>query len=209
MLKYFAEYNMSIQENFPIKEWVVCLLERRVHCSMTKWSSANLKTMCRLKVDSLSTVLQCRYNTNKKRIEFRQKAKGVFRLANRALDWLRQAHRDLAHAVRSREVGDHDWACFAAQQAAEKAIKALHLYFRQEAWGHVLSKLLKELPPEVEVQEELIDKAKVLDAFYIPARYPNGHAEGAPFENIGALQSKEAIDYAREIIEFISSKMAL
>ncbi len=34
-------------------------------------------------------------------------------MPNRALDWLRQADR-------------HEWACFAAQQAAEKVVKALH-----------------------------------------------------------------------------------
>jgi HEPN domain-containing protein len=42
-------------------------------------------------------------------------------------DWLRQAQRDLEHARRSQEAGDYEWACFAAQQAAEKALKALHL----------------------------------------------------------------------------------
>ena len=129
-------------------------------------------------------------------------------MGNRAKDWLRQAYRDLAHAKLSREAGNHEWACFAAQQSAEKAVKALHLYYGQEAWGHVIYKLLMELPFNQDVGEELIDKAKVLDAFYIPARYPNGYPEGAPFENIGALQSKEALEYASEILEFVSSKMA-
>ena len=53
-------------------------------------------------------------------------------MPNRALDWLRQADRDFEQAMDSR----HEWACFAAQQAAEKAIKALHLHTGQEAWGH-------------------------------------------------------------------------
>ncbi|WP_083774320.1 HEPN domain-containing protein [Ammonifex degensii] len=49
-------------------------------------------------------------------------------MANRAWDWLKQAERDLAHAERSALQGDHGWACFAAHQAAKKAVKALHLY---------------------------------------------------------------------------------
>jgi len=49
-------------------------------------------------------------------------------MANRDRDWLRQAHRDLEQAEDSRRTGHHEWACFAAQQAAEKAVKALHLY---------------------------------------------------------------------------------
>ena len=48
----------------------------------------------------------------------------------------------------------------------------------------------------------------MLDAFYIPARYPNGHASGAAFEHYGTLQSGEAIRYAREIFEFARSRMA-
>ena len=126
----------------------------------------------------------------------------------RANDWFNQALRDIEQAEDSRKAGRHEWACFAAQQAAEKAVKALHLYMHQEAWGHVIAKLLKELPESVNIPEDLIDKARVLDNFYIPPRYPNSHPEGAPFEHYGPLQSGEAIRYAREIIEFVRNKMA-
>lgn len=47
---------------------------------------------------------------------------------NRSGDWLAQAERDLAQAESSRRQGHHEWACFAAQQAAEKAVKALNLH---------------------------------------------------------------------------------
>lgn len=66
----------------------------------------------------------------------------------------------------------------------------------QEAWGHVVAKLLSELPGGIEVPGDLPDKARVLDAHYVATRYPNGHAEGAPFEHYGGLQSDEAIHYA-------------
>lgn len=129
-------------------------------------------------------------------------------MANRAHDWLKQAARDLEQAQDCRTAGRHEWACFVAQQAAEKAVKALHLHLGQEAWGHVVAKLFQELPRSVIVPEELMDKARVLDNFYIPPRYPNSHPEGAPFEHYGALQSEEAIRYAGEIIDFVRSKMA-
>ena len=129
-------------------------------------------------------------------------------MPNRALDWLTQAKRDLEQALDSRRAERHEWACFAAQQAAEKAVKALHLHLGQEAWGHVIARLLQELPKTINVSGELIDKGRVLDNFYIPARYPNSHPAGAPFEHYGPLQSEEAISYAREIIEFVDSKMA-
>jgi HEPN domain-containing protein len=129
-------------------------------------------------------------------------------MPNRALDWLAQAHRDLEQAQDSREAARHEWSCFAAQQAAEKAVKALHLHFGQEAWGHVIAQLLRELPDTITNLEDFIEKGRVLDNFYIPARYPNSHPAGAPFEHYGPLQSEEAIRYAREIIEFIDSQVA-
>lgn len=129
-------------------------------------------------------------------------------MSNRAGDWFRQAERDLEQAQDSRSAGRHEWACFAAQQSAEKAVQALHLHHNQEAWGHVVRRLLLELPETVRPDDSLVEKARVLDAFYIPARYPNGHPEGAPFENFGAVQSGEAIRYAREILEFCRAEMA-
>lgn len=129
-------------------------------------------------------------------------------MANRAADWLSQAQRDYQHAADSHERQAYEWACFAAQQAAEKAVKALHQSMGQEAWGHVIAKLLRELPAGVSAPAKLIDKAMVLDNFYIPPRYPDSHPEGAPFEHYGELQSKEAIAYAGEILAFVGSKMA-
>lgn len=67
-------------------------------------------------------------------------------MPNRAHDWLNQAKQDLEQAQDSRTAGRHEWACFAAQQAAEKAVKALHLARGQEAWGHVIARLMQELP---------------------------------------------------------------
>ena len=114
----------------------------------------------------------------------------------------------MEQAEDSRQADRHEWACFAAQQAAEKAVKALHLASGQEAWGHVVARLLQELPEPSKAGDELVDKGRVLDNFYIPARYPNSHPEGAPFHHYGRLQSSEAIDYAREIIDFVTDQMA-
>jgi HEPN domain-containing protein len=129
-------------------------------------------------------------------------------MPNRAADWLNQAVRDLDQARDSQAADRHEWACFAAQQAAEKAVKALHLHVGQEAWGHVVARLLRELPPGVRAEEALSEQGRVLDTFYIPARYPNSHPEGAPFEHYGPLQSEEAIRYAGAIIEFVRRQMA-
>lgn len=127
-------------------------------------------------------------------------------MTDRSKDWFNQAQRDLEQAKSSQKEDRHEWACFAAQQSAEKAVKALHLFLKQETWGHVVARLLNELP--ITVSEDLLDKAKVLDGLYIPTRYANGHPEGAPFEHYGKIQSEEAIKYAGEIIKFVRSEMA-
>ena len=129
-------------------------------------------------------------------------------MPDRSGDWFKQAVRDLEQAHDSQASGRHEWACFASHQGAEKAVKALHLFLGQEAWGHLVRKLLEELPGSISLPEDLPDKARSLDAYYIPTRYANGYPEGAPFEHYGKLQSNEAITYAGTIIEFCRSKMA-
>jgi len=127
-------------------------------------------------------------------------------MTTRKWDWFRQAERDLEQAESSRREGRHEWACFAAQQSAEKAVKALHLALGQEARGHVVARLLSELP--IAVEPELIERGRILDNFYLPTRYANGHPEGPPFEHYGPLHSEDAIRHARAILEFVRPQMA-
>lgn len=104
--------------------------------------------------------------------------------------------------------GLHEYACFAAQQAAELALKALHQTLGQDAWGHVTRRLLEELPDSQPVTPDLKEAARVLDQYYMPTRYPNGHPAGAPAEHYGARQSSEARVYAGQIVEFCRLQMA-
>ena len=60
----------------------------------------------------------------------------------------------------------------------------------------------------VKVPPDLVEKGRVLDNYYVPTRYPNGHPSGAPFEHYGPLQSGDAIQYAGEIVEFVRLQMA-
>jgi len=127
-------------------------------------------------------------------------------MPDRSQDWLTQAEGDLEHARVSRAAQHHDWACFAAQQAAEKAVKAVHLSHLEMRRGHSVRELLKSLP--VEAPEILIKKAQILDTYYIPTRYANGHDSGAPRENYNDLMSEQAIEYASDILRFARSEMA-
>jgi len=123
-------------------------------------------------------------------------------------DWLRQAQRDLEHARRSQEAGDYEWACFAAQQAAEKALKALHLALGVEAWGHSVFRALTALPPTLTVPEELHAYAKALDKHYIPPRYPNSYPEGAPLDFYTRQDAEEALHSAESVVKFCADHIA-
>ena len=126
-------------------------------------------------------------------------------MPNRWRDWLAQAKRDLNHAVHACEDEDFEWSCFSAQQGAEKAVKAVFLYLHGESWGHSVFALLRALSDKIEISERLVEAAKNLDKHYIPTRYPNGFDSGMPGEYYTKKDAQEAIENAREIIEFCES----
>lgn len=128
-------------------------------------------------------------------------------VVSRAEDWLRQGLKDLEHAKRSLELGDYEWACFAAQQGAEKVVKALYQRLGVEVWGYSISHMLEALPGGHKPSGELIDKAKELDRHYIPTRYPNFHPEGAPLDYYSREDARRAVRYAEEIAEYCRSKV--
>lgn len=128
-------------------------------------------------------------------------------MPDRHKDWLKQAKRDLDHARHALEDEHYEWACFAAQQAAEKGVKALYQKLGADAWGHAVSILLTNLPEKFRPGDELTNKAKELDKFYIPSLYPNAHPEGAPFEYYTKDEAEKGISYSEAIISFCEDKL--
>ena len=111
-----------------------------------------------------------------------------------------EAGRDLEAAEHQLKGGFYEWACFLAQQAAEKAVKAVFQKLGAEAFGSSVAGLLSSLPENLKPDRMLIDLAKELDKAYIPTRYPNAHPEGAPFELYTKAEAERLIEYARRII---------
>lgn len=128
-------------------------------------------------------------------------------MANRALDWLQQAQHDLGHARHAGEAGDHDWACFAAQQAAENALQGVFLGLGGEAWGPSLTRLLQDLCQQLPVPEERIQAAQRLDKHYILTRYPNGCDMGAPFHYYTHEEGLQARADAQRIYHFCEQSL--
>jgi HEPN domain-containing protein len=122
-------------------------------------------------------------------------------MPSRAEDWLRQALRDLDHARNTIGDGVYEWAAFAAQQAAEKAVKALFQSLGADARGHSVSQLLSTLPQTVAPSADVIEDAKDLDRHDIGPRYPNSYPEGAPGDFYTAAEARRAIAAAERIVE--------
>lgn len=125
----------------------------------------------------------------------------------RTRDWFRQADKDLQHARRAKDGGDFEWACFAAQQAAEKAVKALYQSIHVDAIGHSISRMLQDLPASLAPPAEVVERAKELDRHYIPSRYPNFHPEGAPLDYYTVEDARRAVEGAEKIVEFCGGKI--
>lgn len=120
---------------------------------------------------------------------------------SRYKDWLDQAERDLQRAQIDVQYSYWEWACFTAQQAAEKAVKALLMNRGFTVWGHAITPMLRQFKG-VTVPKKMIEHAQLLDAYYIPTRYPNGFPEGKPADYFNEQKAKEAVGAAGELIRF-------
>ncbi len=130
-------------------------------------------------------------------------------MASRQRDWITQAEYDLAHARHALEDGDFEWACFASQQAAEKAIKAVYQSIgAQVIVGHGLRDMLTGLGRDMNVPRSLLEAGRVLDRHYIPARCPDAYASDAPHEHYSKREASQAVRLADKIVRFCQSHLS-
>ncbi len=116
-------------------------------------------------------------------------------LAGSAEDWLARAEGDLALARASLPEGAfYEDLCFHAQQAAEKALKAVYQHFgKRFRYTHDLDELITGLQNEgVTVPAEVVDAA-VLTSYAWEARYPSLSEPVAVEEYREALRQAELV----------------
>jgi len=121
---------------------------------------------------------------------------------DRSGDWLRQAEFDLAKVASDMQAGFYEWACFAAHQASEKALKAVFQRLHAQGWGHSLVQLVQSLPPTHSAPTDILEAARRLDHYYIPTRYPDGFPAGSPHDFFSESQAREAQQDAGRVLEF-------
>lgn len=117
----------------------------------------------------------------------------------------RQALHDLDYAAKSVAGEDYDWACLAAQQAAEKAIKAVLLLSGLRADPpHNLPGLFDALVgagvTDRATRARLHPALVSLTLAFAVLRYPNMDMAIAAVDLILASQATQAIEAAKEIL---------
>jgi HEPN domain-containing protein len=118
---------------------------------------------------------------------------------NRALDWLAQAENDFLWAQETYQSRRYAQVCFICQQLSEKAIKAV-AYSRD--FEIIKSHSISEIAKNLKINSDIEKIAKRLDMYYISSRYPDAFPSGAPFEYFSDEQAKEAIGFAKTILEY-------
>jgi HEPN domain-containing protein len=116
--------------------------------------------------------------------------------------WLMTAKEDLLAAETLSSAEIYSLACFHAQQAGEKAVKAMWRLIDADPWGHSVKKLITDFPRKDEIQniESFNDKAALLDKFYIPTRYPNGLPDLTPGQIYVREDAEQGIEAARMFV---------
>jgi HEPN domain-containing protein len=119
--------------------------------------------------------------------------------------WRAEADAALRGALLQAEGGLHNWACFAAEQAAQLAVKGLLHGLGRGPWGHDLVRLGEQLVAVAEVPGEVADALRRLSRHYIPARYPDAHPSGPPGMHYGDSDSTEALADAGRVLSLVDA----
>ena len=125
-----------------------------------------------------------------------------------AARWLAQAEYDLRAAQTNADNALYSYACFIAQQAAEKAFKAfLYAQGARQVTVHSVGALGKQVTKVRKHFAALARRASKLDRLYIPTRYPNGLPDGIPAEEYDEQDATVALNLARQVVDAIKKEL--
>lgn len=123
---------------------------------------------------------------------------------DKARSWLNLAEEDLHWARASFEDKIFRGACFAAQQAAEKSLKA-YLVSKNIVTPkiHDLVALNQACVKQDKDFEQLEEACNILSPYYLSTRYP----DVAQFEEYSENQTKDVIEQTNKVVSFVRDKL--
>jgi HEPN domain-containing protein len=112
--------------------------------------------------------------------------------------WLDRAKSSFELAkITSNELICYEDLCFQAQQAVEKGLKGLLIFFKEEPeLTHNLGVLLNTLTKHIEIPDK-IKMAVKLNNYAVQIRYPG------EYEEITKLEYEEVITIAKDCLEWV------
>ena len=117
--------------------------------------------------------------------------------------WFRQAEADLKSARNSLRSGDFYVSAFLAQQAAEKALKALMLNSQNQLIRtHSVVRMAKSL----NAPHKMTERVSRLEPVYQETRYPDVSSR-IPSEEYVKEDADEMIGAAAEVLEWVRKAM--
>jgi HEPN domain-containing protein len=116
--------------------------------------------------------------------------------------WWDQALDDRETFRILQHTSQHAAACFFAQQAAEKAVKAVVTREHGRPWGHSILHLMRDL-----ASEPPLDAGRRLDFFYVPTRYPDAFPEGSASEHFTGDDVTRAERAVEEVFEWVERQL--
>ena len=124
--------------------------------------------------------------------------------------WLKQAGHVLKVAQTLPRDECYAECCFHAEQTAQLALKAF-LYGQGERFVtlHSVKQLVERCATYDPAFLQVIDAGKVLDQYYIPTRYPDAIGfPGLPYETYSEHEAREAVQFARAIVDLVKGKVS-
>jgi HEPN domain-containing protein len=121
-----------------------------------------------------------------------------------AKEWFRIGDNEFGFAKLGFEDFDafYPQICFQCQQAVEKYLKGFLVYHKQKFYKiHDLTELAKLCAKVDKDFLNFLPKTDILSQYYLTSRYPLEYPEA------GKKEAKEALEIAKEIIEFIKIKL--
>ncbi|ACP48889.1 HEPN domain protein [Sulfolobus islandicus Y.N.15.51] len=121
--------------------------------------------------------------------------------------WLRQALEDLATAKDTITTGHYYASAFWAEQAAEKALKALLIAGGKIERTHDLNELLEIIKEEIGLSvEEIRSEIIKLTLHYTISRYPDA-ANTIPYSLYSKEDAEELVKKAEKVIEWVKRNL--
>ncbi len=124
--------------------------------------------------------------------------------------WMKAAEEDIYDAELALRNKRWFRAAFFAQQAVEKALKALYILVRREPppKSHRITIIYSGLREAgFTLPEELERRLPLLNKYYTITRYPDA-ANGLPSESVDEEEAQRAVKIAEEVLEYARKELS-